>query len=108
MPGGVPTAQVDPTLTAHYLRENPPRPGSTGPQQFLRLRRDELQSRFWACPMKVAAYVGGVGVLGPGLADWEDASAVLSGARAYEPHTTVAAGTGAAAARGTASHRAAS
>lgn len=39
--------------------------------------------------MTIAAYVGGVGVLGPGFADWEDMSAVLSGVRAYEPQRTV-------------------
>lgn len=39
--------------------------------------------------MKIAAYVGGVGVLGPGLGNWEEASAALSGARAYEPQRAV-------------------
>jgi Beta-ketoacyl synthase, N-terminal domain len=39
--------------------------------------------------MNVAAYVGGVGVLGPGLGSWEDASAALSGARTYEPRRTL-------------------
>jgi len=39
--------------------------------------------------MKVAAYVGGVGVLGPGLDDWPGASAVLSGRRAYESRPTI-------------------
>ncbi len=31
----------------------------------------------------LAAYVGGVGVLGPGLANWESAAAALSGAQDY-------------------------
>lgn len=39
--------------------------------------------------MNIAAYVGGVGVLGPGLGNWEDASAALTGARAYEPQRAV-------------------
>ena len=39
--------------------------------------------------MKIAAYVGGVGVLGPGLPDWPSAAAVLSGLRAYEPARTI-------------------
>jgi len=39
--------------------------------------------------MKVAAYVGGIGVLGPGLGNWPDASAVLSGQRPYAPAPTV-------------------
>ena len=39
--------------------------------------------------MKIAAYVRGVGVLGPGLGNWEEASAALSGARAYEPQRAV-------------------
>ena len=39
--------------------------------------------------MSVAGYIGGVGVLGPGLADWPAAAAVLSGERAYAPAPTV-------------------
>ena len=39
--------------------------------------------------MKLSAYVGGVGVLGPGFKDWPDASEVLSGRHAYVPAPTV-------------------
>jgi len=39
--------------------------------------------------MKIAAYVGGIGVLGPGLGNWPDASAVLSVQRRYESVPTV-------------------
>ncbi len=39
--------------------------------------------------MKIAAYIGGIGVLGPGFANWGEASAVLSGRRPYEPSPTV-------------------
>ncbi len=39
--------------------------------------------------MKLAAYIGGIGVLGPGLADWEATAAVLSGRAAYSPGRTV-------------------
>ena len=39
--------------------------------------------------MRVAGYIGGIGVLGPGLPDWSAAAAVLSGERAYEPAPTV-------------------
>jgi hypothetical protein len=39
--------------------------------------------------MKLCAYVGGVGVLGPGLADWQEAAAVLSGTKPYSPAGTV-------------------
>jgi hypothetical protein len=39
--------------------------------------------------MNLAAYVGGIGVLGPGLASWPDASAVLSGQCAYQCAPTV-------------------
>lgn len=39
--------------------------------------------------MRVAGYIGGVGVLGPGLPDWPATAAVLSGERAYEPAQTV-------------------
>ncbi len=39
--------------------------------------------------MNIAGYVGGIGVLGPGLNNWTEAAAVLSGRRAYEPAPTV-------------------
>lgn len=39
--------------------------------------------------MNLLAYVGGIGVLGPGLTDWEAVAAVLSGKVAYAPAPTV-------------------
>src|SRR5450631_4782179 len=39
--------------------------------------------------MKLAAYIGGIGVLGPGIADWHEAAAVLVGTRPYSPAGTV-------------------
>ena len=39
--------------------------------------------------MRLSAYVDGVGVLGPGLADWPDAAAILSRAKPYSPAATV-------------------
>jgi hypothetical protein len=39
--------------------------------------------------MTLAAYVSGVGVLGPGLADWEATAAVLSGTQIYSPVRTL-------------------
>jgi len=39
--------------------------------------------------MKIAGYVSGIGVLGPGLDNWPDTAAVLSGRRAYQPAPTV-------------------
>nr|UXE44219.1 hypothetical protein Hi04_10k_c1511_00008 [uncultured bacterium] len=39
--------------------------------------------------MKLSAYIGGIGVLGPGLADWREATAILSGAQPYSPAATV-------------------
>jgi hypothetical protein len=39
--------------------------------------------------MKLSAYIGGLGVLGPGLANWSEAAAVLSGQRTYRPAATV-------------------
>jgi hypothetical protein len=39
--------------------------------------------------MSVRAYVDGIGVLGPGLAGWPDAAAVLCGASPYAPAATV-------------------
>jgi lambda repressor-like predicted transcriptional regulator len=39
--------------------------------------------------MRISAYVGGLGILGPGLANWPEAAAVLSGQQAYRPAATV-------------------
>ncbi len=39
--------------------------------------------------MNLAAYVSGIGLLGPGLADWPAAAAVLSEEEAYLPRSTV-------------------
>ncbi len=39
--------------------------------------------------MKLAAYISGIGVLGPGFADWESTAAVLSGRSAYVPARTI-------------------
>ena len=39
--------------------------------------------------MRISAYVGGLGVLGPGLANWPEAAAVLSGQQPYRPAATV-------------------
>jgi hypothetical protein len=39
--------------------------------------------------MSLAAYVDGVGILGPGLADWRSAAAVLSDRTPYEPAATI-------------------
>ena len=33
--------------------------------------------------MSVSAYINGLGVLGPGLSNWADTAAILSGGRAY-------------------------
>jgi Beta-ketoacyl synthase, N-terminal domain len=39
--------------------------------------------------MKLAAYVSGLGVLGPGLANWPETAAVLAGREAYRPAPAV-------------------
>ncbi|MGB6355427.1 MAG: beta-ketoacyl synthase chain length factor [Steroidobacteraceae bacterium] len=39
--------------------------------------------------MSLSAYVSGLGVLGPGLANWPEAAAVLSGRQPYRPAPTV-------------------
>jgi hypothetical protein len=39
--------------------------------------------------MRLSAYIAGIGVLGPGLADWREAAAVLSGAKPYSPAATL-------------------
>lgn len=38
--------------------------------------------------MTLGAYVGGIGVLGPGIDDWPNASALLCGLRDYQPAPT--------------------
>ena len=39
--------------------------------------------------MSLSAYISGLGVLGPGLANWPEAAAVFTGQRAYRPAATV-------------------
>jgi hypothetical protein len=39
--------------------------------------------------MNLSAYVGGLGVLGPGLANWQQAADVLTGRQTYRPAPTV-------------------
>jgi hypothetical protein len=39
--------------------------------------------------MTSAAYLGGIGLLGPGMGGWPEACAILSGQRAYAPAPTV-------------------
>ena len=39
--------------------------------------------------MKLSAYIGGIGVLGPGLDNWPQAAAVLSHRQPYQPIATV-------------------
>jgi hypothetical protein len=38
---------------------------------------------------RLCAYVGGIGVLGPGFANWDEAAAILAGLRVYSPALTV-------------------
>ena len=35
--------------------------------------------------MKLSAYIDGVGVLGPGLPNWQQTAQILRGAQAYAP-----------------------
>jgi hypothetical protein len=39
--------------------------------------------------LNIAAFIGGIGVIGPGFTNWPDALAVLSGQRTYAPQPTV-------------------
>lgn len=39
--------------------------------------------------MRLSAHIGGLGFLGPGLANWPEAAAVLSGRQAYRPAPTI-------------------
>lgn len=39
--------------------------------------------------MTLSAYIEGIGLLGPGLPDWPQAQAVLSGQQTYQPHKTL-------------------
>jgi hypothetical protein len=48
-----------------------------------------MQFDFRRRGMKLSAYVGGIGVLGPGLNNWPHAAAVLAGRQPYVPAATV-------------------
>ena len=61
----------------------PARAGGARAQQFLRLRRRELQPDIRFCDMTLTVYVNGIGVRGPGLAGWHSSAAVLAGREAY-------------------------
>jgi Beta-ketoacyl synthase, N-terminal domain len=39
--------------------------------------------------MNLSVYIGGIGVLGPGLASWPEMAAVLAGEKPYQPAATV-------------------
>jgi Beta-ketoacyl synthase, N-terminal domain len=39
--------------------------------------------------VSLSAYIGGLGLLGPGLSNWSDAAEILSGRRIYQPAATV-------------------
>ena len=39
--------------------------------------------------MTLTAYIEGIGLLGPGLADWPSSQAILAGQQPYQPHKTV-------------------
>lgn len=40
-------------------------------------------------PVTLSAYIEGIGLLGPGLANWPSGQAILSGRQAYQPQKTV-------------------
>jgi hypothetical protein len=42
-----------------------------------------LQFDFWPGWMKLSGYVEGIGVLGPGLKNWPQAAAILTGKQPY-------------------------
>ena len=56
--------------------------------------------------MKLAAYIGGLGVLGPGLANWPETAAVLAGRQVLSPGTRGAAAADDFAGCGAPAHRA--
>lgn len=39
--------------------------------------------------MSLSAYISGLGILGPGLSNWSEAAAILSGRQVYQPAPTV-------------------
>src|SRR6185369_224244 len=67
------------------------RQGRSRPQQFVRLRRLELQPRAGTPGrlMALTARVEGVGLVGPGLSGWEVARAILAGREQYVHAATV-------------------
>jgi hypothetical protein len=89
MPGGVHTGTLDPTLTALYISDNRTYPARARAQQFIRLRRHELQPDFRPRRMTLSAYVDGIGVLGPGLPNWPEQPRCLSGREPYRPPPAV-------------------
>ena len=96
MPGGVHThARRSRCSRRTTCVENRRQPAAARAEQFVRLRRRELQPDLRAGRMSLAAYVDGIGVLGPGLARLAGAAAVLSGRRAYCAGADGAAGAGA-------------
>src|SRR5579872_1714068 len=66
-------------------------PGCGAPraQQFFRLRRYELQFDPRPRRMKLSGYIDGIGVLGPGLQNWQQTAEILRGAQPYAPSPTV-------------------
>ncbi len=89
MPGGVHTNTIDPMLMAHYMQGQSTRASRARAEQFFRLRRYELQFDLRPRRMTLRAYVDGIGVLGPGLRNWPEAAAVLSGCQTYQSVPTV-------------------
>src|SRR5262249_14447739 len=85
------SAQHDPCQPDHhYRRSEDPEPLSarwggladrSDHEQFVRLRRQQLQPDIRAGAMKV--YLDGIGLLGPGLPGWAEARRCLAGQQPY-------------------------
>ena len=85
MPGGIQTTRIDPTLTAHYIKDNRRAPVSARAQQFLRLRRHQLQSDFWPGRMKLFGLCRRDRRAGPGTRRLAASCRRVVGSAAYRP-----------------------
>ena len=86
---GVHTTHIDPSLAVHYLQENRRSRISHVLSNSFGFGGTNCSLIFGRAGLKLSAYVGGIGALGPGLADWTEVAAVLTGRSPYRVAQTV-------------------
>ena len=82
MPGCLGVGALDPAFRSMTLTQNVAGPRQAGDEQFLRLRRGELQPRPRGGGV-IEAYLAGVSIWGPGLEGWEGSRPILTGRTPY-------------------------